>query len=235
MKSFCVLSDLHMYCRRSRWEELIPEIRDAASQSDLFVFNGDTFDFKWSCLPSLDETVLAAEAFLRELALDCPRCRVHVNLGNHDHQPLFMQALDRLANELDNFTWDPYFLRVEDTLFLHGDVALKRMKHADLERYREHWRGHRRQGELRNRLYDAAFRVNLHAILPRILFRRRRTARCVRAYLEDIGHSSRQGVRRVYFGHTHVLLEGYHYRGLTFHNGGAPLDGLHFSLIRAEG
>ncbi len=44
----CVLSDLHMFCRRSHWRERVPEIRRAAAACDLFVFNGDTFDFKWS-------------------------------------------------------------------------------------------------------------------------------------------------------------------------------------------
>ena len=41
------------------------------------------------------------------------------------------------------------------------------------------------------------------------------------------------GVRHVYFGHIHRRVSGYRYRGLTFHNGGAPMRGQHFRILEA--
>lgn len=232
-KKAFVISDLHMFCRRSDWLKHLPALYEAAASADLFVFNGDTFDFKWSDLSSLEETVDKAIGFLRTFAQLHPQCRVHVNLGNHDHNQPFMEALAALSREMQNFTWHPYYLRVGKTVFLHGDAATYKMTHARLERYRNRWRRHRKQGQIKNRAYDAAFRANAHVAVSRLVFSRKRTARFLAAYLDDIGQGAEDGVERVYYGHTHVPVAGYSYRGLTFHNGGAALAGMDFELVRA--
>jgi len=236
MKSVCVVSDLHMFCRRSQWETHLDDLYEAAGDVDLFVFNGDTVDFKWSSLPTVGETVGAATNFFHAFATRNSGCRIHVNLGNHDHVQPFMQALDQLAQDLDNFTWHPYYLRVGDSFFLHGDVANRRMSHRQLERYRNRWdrHGNRRQGPLKNRVYDAAFRARAHIAVSRLAFPPKRTVRRVAAYLEDIGHCSNQGVKHVYFGHTHVPVSAYQYGGFVFHNGGAPMEGMGFRLVKAS-
>lgn len=234
MKKAVVISDLHMFCRRSHWEQHLPHLHEAASKADLFVFNGDTFDFRWTSLTSVEETIRASIRFLRDFAKQHPQCQVHVNLGNHDHLEPFMQALDRLARHTENLSWDPYYLRVGSTLFLHGDAATHRMDHDRLERNRARRpRHHRKQGRLKNRVYDAAVRAGAHVAVSRLVFPRRRTAKCLSAYLEDIGHGSEDGVTRVYFGHTHVPLADYTYQGITFHNGGAAFEGINFSLLQA--
>ncbi len=233
MKAVYVVSDLHMFCRRSRWAEHLPAMHAAAERADIFVFNGDTFDFKWSVLGSVDATVRAAVRFLTEFAKRHPHCHIHVNLGNHDHVPAFVTALEKACKRVPNLSWHPYFLRVGNAVFLHGDVAIRKMTQAELEEYRAHWHKQRVQGELKNRVYDAAFRARAHVALSRMAFPSRITLRRVAAYLKDIGQDHRSGVRQVYFGHTHVPVEGKGYRGVTFYNGGAPMEGVPFRVLKA--
>jgi len=234
IRTVCVVSDLHMFCRRSQWRDVIDMIHKAAAGVDLFVFNGDTFDFKWTMLRSVEETVEQALAFLRELATSCPHTRIHVNLGNHDHVQAFIHALDALTRETPNLTWHPYYLRVGNTMFLHGDVAQRKMRHHQLERYRAGGLHRRKQGQWKNRVYDALLEAGAHVTVSRLAFPRRRTARLLAAYLRDIGHGPHDGVEQVCFGHTHVRMSAYEYRGLTFHNGGAPFRGMDFHLIHVE-
>ncbi|MBX3180844.1 MAG: metallophosphoesterase [Candidatus Hydrogenedentes bacterium] len=234
MKSVCVVSDLHMFCKRSHWEDHLPEIYAAAAGSDLFVFNGDTFDFKWTTLGSVEETVHQAIVFLRGLAAEFPDCRFHVNLGNHDHVQGFIDALSKLARETENLSWHPYYFRVGNTLFLHGDMATRKMSHQQLEAYRAGWLHHKKQGRVKNRVYDAAFRAGAHIAVSRLVHPPRRTLERVHAYIHDIGHGAPHGVETVYFGHTHVPVDGEYYGGVTFHNGGAPMRGMDFSLLRLQ-
>lgn len=234
MQAAYVVSDLHMFCKRSQWEAHLPAIRTAAQEADLFVFNGDTVDFKWSSLPSEAATVRAAIAFFRGFAEASPRCQVHVNLGNHDYVHGFIIALDQLSREVRNFSWHPYYLRVGRNMFLHGDVANRKMDHRKLKRFRAGWSHHRQQGRFRNRVYDAAFRAKAHVAVSRLVFPHKRTLRRVLAYLEDIGHCPKSGVERVFFGHTHVPVSGIHYNGATFHNGGAPMAGMPFDLVKVQ-
>lgn len=235
MQNVYVVSDLHMFCRRSQWEQHLSAIHDAAALADMFIFNGDSIDFKWSCLPTVKQTVDSALAFFRSLADKFPACQFHVNLGNHDHVQAFIQALDDLSGERTNFSWHPYYLRINNTIFLHGDVANRRMSHQQLERSRRRWDSfhNRRQGALRNQVYDAAFRAGAHIAISKLAFPHKRTIKNLAAYLEDIGHASTHGVEQVYFGHTHVPVSGYQYGGVVFHNGGAPMEGMGFQLLKA--
>jgi len=235
MQTVYVVSDLHMYCKRSQWEAHLDRLHQAADLGDLFVFNGDTFDFKWTTLASVDATVERAVDFLSEFAVGHPGCQIHVNLGNHDHIPPFIQGLRKLEAEIENFSWHPYYLRVKNTVFLHGDVANWKMRHHHLERYRAAWMHHKKQGELKNRIYDAAFRAKAHVAVSRLAFLpHRRTTSRVSAYLDDVGHGPDSGVEQVYFGHTHVAVRGYRYRGVTYHNGGAPMQGMDFRLMKVK-
>jgi UDP-2,3-diacylglucosamine hydrolase len=234
MHKVAVVSDLHMYCRRSQWEDHLEMLYDTLDGSDLFVFNGDTFDFKWTTLESIEETIAEACNFLETFAKRNPDCHVHVNLGNHDHSEEFIEALDALCKRVPNLTWHAYYLRLGNTIFLHGDVANTKMNHRKLQQYRNRWRHHRKQGHLKNRVYDVVFRANAHVAVSRLAFPPRRTLKRVQAYLEDVGHGPSHGVERVFFGHTHVPVRGVKYRGVTYHNGGAPMKGMGFELIKTH-
>lgn len=232
MKRAYVVSDLHMFCRRSDWHKFLPEMHGAAADADLFVFNGDTFDFKWST-SGVEETVKLAGAFLEGFCKKHPKCQFHVNLGNHDHVPELMQVLESLSNRLKNLTWHPYYLRVENTVFLHGDVANWKMRHKHLERYRRSWSRPKKQGKIKNTFYDTIFRAGAHVTIAKMAFPHERTLSRVQHYLQDIGHGPGSGVEHVYFGHTHVPVQGYEFGGQIYYNGGASLQGVEFSLLKA--
>ncbi len=234
MKSAYVVSDLHMFCKRSQWEQHVLKIYDAAEKADLFVFNGDSVDFKWTSLASIPETIEQAITFFDDICKRYPNCQFHVNLGNHDFIAGFIHALEDLAKHTSNFSWHPYYLRVGSTLFLHGDVANRKMSHRQLQRYRASWCHHKKQGAFKNKLWDAAFRAGAHLAISRLAFPPKRTIKRVSSYLYDIGHTRDHGVRSVYFGHTHVPVDGRYYEGVTYHNGGAPMPGINFALLRAD-
>jgi UDP-2,3-diacylglucosamine hydrolase len=121
-------------------------------------------------------------------------------------------------------------------LFLHGDVADRAEICPDrLRMRREHWgRDEKRRGEIRHALYDFAVQARLHRLAGKVAHPRRRAVHRILGYLSKVGHSREHGVEHVYFGHTHDALENYRYRGVTFHNPGAPIAGLNFRIIATE-
>jgi len=229
-----VVSDLHIFCGRSRWREHLDAVHDAAASADMVVLNGDIFDFKWS--RHATETAAVAEAIrlLDEWTARHGRCRFHVNLGNHDHFAPYLEALNALAKTRPNLTWDAYFLRVGKVLFLHGDAAAGAISPDALAAYRARWLHKKRPHALMGRAYDAAFLCRAHLALSRLFFPRGRTLRRLYAYLAAAGHGPGTGLEQVYFGHTHVPLRGRQYRGVTFHNGGALLRHVRFSVLRVR-
>lgn len=228
------VSDLHHFSRRAQRRRYEQAVRDAVKHTDVLVLGGDIFDFKWSTLPTHQETVQAAGDWLRTLLEENSDCEVKYVLGNHDHDPLLMAELDRLAGESNRFEWQPYHLRLGNSLFLHGDVADRQTTHDQLVAKRQAWSGHRRPHPLRHHMYDWAVQCHLHRLPPLIVHPHRSVARRMLYYLDRHPHLNRQGIQRVYFGHTHVLVDGFEYRGVRFFNGGAPMNGLPFRLIEAD-
>ena len=229
------VSDLHLLANRSNAARYTVAIRAAATKADAFVLGGDIFDFRWAREECPHRPVEEAADWLRSLAVEFPRCEFHFVLGNHDYHQGFIERLDALEDEVANLTWHPYYLRLGRSVFLHGDVADGRLTPEALSvRRARALHGHRRRGWLPNLCYDLVVAARLHKPLPYLIYPRRRVARRILAYLEKIGHGPAAGVRNVYFGHTHRNLAHYRYGGLVFHNGGAPIKGLRFRILRAE-
>lgn len=228
------VSDLHFFNRRSEAEHYVDVIREAALEADVFVLNGDIFDFRWSTLASPEQTVHAAMALLTQWVAAAPGCSFHYVLGNHDHYRLFIDALDAFAAERPNFAWCPFYLRLGTSLFLHGDVANWKMSASDLERYREGWLEDRNRGPAWNAVHDAVFSVGLHKAVHRVAFPRRAVLARLHHYVESIGHGPDCGIDTVYFGHTHLAIAGDTYNGLTYRNCGAAMPGLAFKVLKAE-
>ena len=229
-----VVSDLHMFCKRSEADFHMPAIHKAAEKADYFVLNGDTFDFRCSTLESTEATVREANRWLEKLAADHPSCHFHFLLGNHDCHHAFVHELERLVDKTPNLDWHPYYLRLGDTLFLHGDVANRKMTHCMLEASRNSWVKERQRGRTANLMHDVAFQFNVHKAVSQLAHPTKRVLRRVMAYLESMEPHIMDGVRHVYFGHTHVAMTNYAYRGLRFHNGGAPMRNVTFNILRAE-
>jgi UDP-2,3-diacylglucosamine hydrolase len=227
------VSDLHLLANRSQAHQHLNQIALAASRADEFILGGDTFDFTWSQIP-ISRAVDRAVAWLLGLTSPCPGCHFHLILGNHDYHQLFIDRLARLEEQVDNLSWHRYYLRLGDSVFLHGDVAERTMSAHTLAEAREEWLDSRRRGPLLSALYDVVVLARLHKPVPRLVYARRIVARRIFRYLESIGQGPRGGVRDVYFGHTHRRLSNYRYRGLTFHNGGAPIKGVKFHILEAK-
>ncbi|HOK09389.1 MAG TPA: metallophosphoesterase [Candidatus Hydrogenedens sp.] len=233
MKRISVVSDLHIFCSRSNWEKKLSAIEEAIQSSDIFVFNGDTFDFRWANEEKANDVFQQAVQFLRSIVLKNPKCQIHLNLGNHDHHRQFCQLLTQLENELPNFSWHPYYLRIGNIVFLHGDASIRKMRHSQLQKYRARWE-HKptRNDAFLNQIYDVAVQMKTHVVVSRLYFRRRRTARNLLWYLEDLALGKNSGITEVYFGHTHVPLRNFRYKGITFHNSGTAYKGMKLNILR---
>lgn len=230
----CVVSDLHLYCRRSRWQALLGEVDAAATRARVFVFNGDTLDFKWTQLGSAAATVEAGTAYLTGFLERHAHCRIHLNLGNHDHHALFMDALERIAATYPHFSWDPFLFRHANLVCLHGDAAHFGPRQQHLERYRASWLEKQPAGEALNRLHDWGFHARIQHILPAVVFPEAKTLSRLSAYLEATACSAADGVDTVCYGHAHRPVAGVLYRGQRFHNGGAAMRGLPFRVLELD-
>src|SRR5688500_8462178 len=134
------VSDLHMFSRRSQAALHQATIHAAADRAQTFVLGGDVFDFRWSTLGSVDETVERAIHWLDDLVASHRQCDFHFVLGNHDFNRRFLTALDTYSIAAPNLSVHHYYLRLGKSMFLHGDVADKLGLCPEKLRYcREHW------------------------------------------------------------------------------------------------
>lgn len=232
--SVYTLSDLHLFCKRSEAHHHIGRIHQALDKADVFVLNGDIFDFKWTTLRSIEETVDAAIHWLRRFMGRARQCEVHYILGNHDNHVLFVEALNEFAEERPNFSWHAHYVRLGNCLFLHGDVSMRKMTTVDLVNYRRDWQHKSKRGRVLNRVWDAAFNAGVHIAVPRFAFPNQRVVERLDHYIDHIGHGADSGTERVFFGHTHVAVNDYCYRGMRYFNCGAPMRGLTFNILNTE-
>lgn len=230
-----VVSDLHMFSRRSDFEDHMDDIREVAGKADLFVFNGDTFDFKWTTLATVEETVDEAIRWLKTLIDEFPDCHFHFILGNHDNLQVFIDALSELTVPTPNLSWHPYYLRIGDVVFLHGDVSDGHMDAAALEKSREQWLHDTSvRHPLFHYIYDVVVHLGVHKVIQAAVYPKRRVAHRLTHYLEDVGLGSLDGIKHVYFGHTHGAMENYEFQDMVFHNPGTPMKGLQFNILKVE-
>lgn len=245
MPSFCFLSDLHKFALRSTADRYEPEIRRIADEVDWCVLGGDIFDFRWSRLGSPTATAEAAIQWLTELSDDHRETEFRLLLGNHDHSDALTELLPELADSLPNFDWHHYYFRLGSSVFLHGDVAdvpkrTLRSKQAcqatrlERRRLRSRRHGRRPRGPASNQIYRAFLGTRLHRLVPRVAYPTRRVARRLANYLDGLNLAAADGIRDVYFGHTHLPVRDYVFAGLRFHNGGAPIGHDTFQVLRGR-
>jgi len=218
-----VISDLHLFAERSVARSHSRAMSAAAERADFFVLNGDIFDFRWTTLPGVEETILAAVDWLGDLSQRFPRCRFFYVMGNHDGFRQFVEHLEERLGQAPNLQWRLSHLRLGSALFLHGDLPLRRRRTRAFDRSLA--RTPRKKGRTSNR----AFRLADAAGLSRHAARIHRPRRCAKRILRALHHDQTglaDGVTDVYFGHTHGPFADYRYAGLTFHNTGAAVRGL---------
>lgn len=225
------VSDLHLFSRRSSANDLMPELRTKVRRAHTLVLGGDIFDFKWSTHASLEHSLDMAVEWLDDLHAENRDCDFHFVLGNHDCEPSFVERLEQFAKERSHFAWHRYFLRLETCLFFHGDIVSNGAHDHDvLDGLRLKHRHTKNKGEAWHVAYDVAVRVRLHR-LAMLTIREFAILERVRAYAETIHQGADDGVTDVYFGHTHVDVDGVEFGGLRFHNGGGAIRGIPFRIV----
>lgn len=199
----------------------MPSVHRAATQGDLLVLNGDIFDFQWSFYPDLGASLDYAEDWISSLVSRHRHCRFVFLMGNHDSLPAYGDLLDALAEEHDNLAWDPFYLKLGNKVFLHGDVGSSSHAPEALAAYRQRWHEPRRRSWV-----HGAYLACTHLGIPRLVHECtpvRWYAGDVVAYLKtELGAGFRE-VTDVYFGHTHKPVTDYQWDGLRFHNSGAAI------------
>ena len=222
MKRGYAVSDLHLFAYRSAADSHLPMVRQAASEADFMVLNGDIFDFRWARFPTSEHAMDAAVEWLRALARDHPECRFFYIMGNHDALAPMAARLDALAGEQPNLDWHPSHFRINDALFLHGDIPLERKGLSPFERNLVH--EERNWGRFAEKAYHVAIHCRMHRLVSLVHW----PTRCARRILHSLYEHGRdlvEGITDVYFGHTHAPFSDFHYRGVRFHNSGAAVRG----------
>lgn len=236
MKRGLVISDLHLFARRSEGDRLLEELRPELGQVDLLVLNGDTFDFNWSRFPTIGATLTAALEWLRGLIDAFAGREIHYVLGNHDCITAFRAALHDLTQENSAFHCHEHQLRLGRQLFLHGDCANHRMDHVGLRRLRDSWSREKTRSRAHATFYDVIDTLGISRGFHRCYFPMTTTVKRVAHYLDHVMPDWRGTVDDCYFGHTHQPFHSHHFDGVRFHNTGSAIRGmgfqpLHFELI----
>jgi len=219
-----VVSDLHLFARRSQGASHFKSLQDKLADVDILVLNGDTFDFRWSTLADEATTVTAALEWLGALADRHPHCQIHFIQGNHDCLISFRDQLVALTEKLPRLQCHTNELRLGPALFLHGDCANRRMDVAELRRRRARWERSGQSGNLRCAAYRAIDRLGITRRGHEWIFPRERTVRRIAHYLDHASPDWRRQTRDCYFGHTHLPFSGHHFNGITFHNTGSAIE-----------
>lgn len=232
-----VFSDLHIFSSRSTYKEYLPEIEMHLNDVDRCVMNGDIFDFSWSRAPSIAAAEERAAGMIVELLERFPRCQFHYVIGNHDGLEGFRRRLDEVAAKFSKFSWHEHCYRTGDVVFLHGDVVNSR-RGADglVGGLREH-RELPRYCELRDRRLRDGMQILSRLGIEKFAYvvnSPERNARRIVEYLEELDPAILDGTKHIYFGHTHVQQHGYQYKGMTFYNTGASLNGMSLKPMRFE-
>ena len=229
----CYISDLHMFSRRSQQERYTRAIPDAVAESHLCVLGGDIFDFRWTTLSGIEETAEHGVTWLVTLVEQNPSCQIHYVLGNHDHNESLMARLDDVADRYESFSWHRYYFRSGDKFFLHGDVTDRTMDHVELVKRRSRDSDRKRRAAS-HYAYDLAIHARLHTIPGYVWHSPGQSAARILHYVDTLDDGRDEDLRHIYFGHTHRAMSDYACGDLLFHNGGAPIRGLPFEILRFQ-
>jgi UDP-2,3-diacylglucosamine pyrophosphatase LpxH len=226
-----VVSDLHLFSRRSEGSKLLTTLKEELDQADLLVLNGDTFDFRWSCLPSEEATITAALEWITQLLNRFQGRPIHYVLGNHDCLTDFTTRLEILAGDHPALKCHPYRLCLNQHLFLHGDCANRKMDGAALRRFRASWSRDPPRGPIRKALYHAVDATGLSHRFHASYFPTQRTVRKVAHHLNHVMPAWRNEIEHCYFGHTHQPFSNHSHEGVQFHNTGSGIRGMGFQPL----
>ncbi|MFO0923806.1 MAG: metallophosphoesterase [Pirellulales bacterium] len=225
------LTDLHLFSHRSHgqahWEELLPSL----SGCDRVILGGDIFDLRWSTVGDFDATLEAAYRWLTAAVQNHDRTHWHFLLGNHDCHPRFQAVLNRVQEEQERFSWSPLLFEQGPDLFLHGDVIDAGRSMLALDQFRAKFHEEKPRGKIGNLLYATLLQTRLHRTIPEFLHTPEKTSRKLLQFLSAAQPDALDGVENIYFGHTHVPVDGYRFDRYRFYNPGSGIRHLDFAPV----
>jgi UDP-2,3-diacylglucosamine pyrophosphatase LpxH len=219
-----VVSDLHIFGCSSLYLRYLPLLYRQVTSHAVTVLNGDTFDFKRSIYASTAETTSHAVAWVRDLAHRAPNSKIFFLLGNHDSQELFVRALNEALPELPNVSVVPDCLRLDSTVFLHGDVVDLPPGENNLSHVRERY-SHAEPSWL-SRLFAQVITYTGANKIEYLRHSKKVLADRILTYLTASQPEVVGDIKDIYFGHTHVPLDHFVHKGITFRNTGSMIRGL---------
>ncbi|MCA9129677.1 MAG: metallophosphoesterase [Planctomycetales bacterium] len=225
------LSDLHLFSPRSVAQDVQLQLRAYDRPAQCVVLGGDIFDFRWSTHASLQATLLAAQCWLIDLLENLVHAHVLFLPGNHDCQPEFLESLNVLSDRFPRFGWKPHHWQLGCNLFLHGDILDAGGDLPSLDRYRRRFHHGRAASKLAQRCYDVAVACRIHKTVPRLRHVPNKTCRALLNVVDRLALANAAELRHIYFGHTHVAMEGLNAAGIQFHNPGSGLKHMQLRLV----
>ncbi len=202
---------------------MMPSLHHAASEAGLFVLNGDIFDFQWSFYPDLKRSLQYVEDWIDDLVEQYPRCQFVFITGNHDSLPAYEELLEDLSGRYANLAWDPFYLKVGEKVFLHGDVHHSPTPET-LAAYRSRWHGPPHKPWTHTVYYVFAW-LRIPRLIHELTPADRPVADVITYLKAELGPHFGD-VQDVYYGHTHKPQSNFLQQGLRFHNTGATLHGV---------
>lgn len=225
-KNGFVISDLHIFARRSEIAKHFEEIEAAAKTSEFIVLNGDIFDFEWSTYYTINYTADEARSWLEKLANTNPQCQVYFIMGNHDSHSSFLERLKKIS--LPNFQWSPTHFIIDDSLFLHGDLPLSGQGVLERKNYEERAVSKSKTMSL---IYDLVLRTHVQKI-ANLIYNKYTTAAKIHKAVVSSGLLASHDIKHIYFGHTHVPFNNFFYKGIYFHNTGSVVKNFKKNFIK---
>lgn len=222
------ISDLHLFSPRSSAEADPSWIQQRFADKELLVLGGDIFDFRWSRLGSVSESLNSAERWLLKLC-EVWSGRIVYLPGNHDCLDDFLLTLDRIQLKCSSFRWHFHYAVFGQTICLHGDV-IDAGSPDKLARYRDRFQHTDPQTPVAHTVYDAAVGLRVHRLIPSIRQRIRNPCTALLPHVRQLQESG-QVIRDVVFGHTHFPVDGQQVGEYRFHNPGASLRHLTFRPV----
>jgi UDP-2,3-diacylglucosamine pyrophosphatase LpxH len=225
-----VVSDLHIFGCASLYQRKLPELYESVSQHTTVVLNGDTFDFKRSHYRSSSETTKHALAWLSDLLSRVPQTTLHYIVGNHDCQNALVEGISQLAAANPNLRLYQSHLRLGTNFFLHGDILDITHASDDLSLLRQRYATI--EPSITSKLF--AHLVSYSGLNKVEYLRHTKQALTARimSYMREHHPQELNGIRALYFGHTHVPFTGFVSDGIAFHNTGSLIRGLQWLPLR---
>jgi UDP-2,3-diacylglucosamine hydrolase len=231
LKRLSFISDLHLFsdrCNASEHAELITRTID---DTDLCVWGGDLFDFRWSRMGSERASVSRAIGWLEDWYERFPSKQFIYLDGNHDAHGPFRQALAEWARRRDRFDCGMDCVRIDNVLLLHGDVIEGKGNLDAFADYRGRWENKPVASNVASSVYDMAVAARVHKAAAMAAHRRRATCIRLLRWMHQQPADATDGIRRIVFGHTHRRIDGYRVGDIEFFNGGATIRHVPFSPV----